>query len=301
MYALELDAYPVYCIPRSEGIFRTSIKFRQFSHQITAISFTSKQFKFYDLSDKNLPLGRIKNEYEGTKAFIVGYPGLTEISLPYSSDDENTSIKFESVVIESDKTVKCNIKLKQSGLVALETLGEIDQLKKKGKNISELFEDDTSILKIDSLNLVKKDNKGILLEGGLQYNTSVIDEDNFITFAPFENIEENEKTGNINSRHFPFQFDYAYSEKVSKQIEIPQTLKVFTLPADLVVRNEVGACYLSITKVSDKLLSATYSFVLKKSFVDKKSFIDLNNLIVTRKVAKNSKIIFEKNVSSQNP
>lgn len=103
-----------------------------------------------------------------------------------------------------------------------------------------------------------------------------------------------EKINPTTKREHPLQFDFPYSQKQVVQINLPNNLKIFKTPKEIVFKNSIGECFAFITQISDHLFSVTYSFILKHSIIEPKYYPDLVKLIKARKLVLSKVILINK-------
>lgn len=279
---LGIEAYPVFAISRNKNLFHPSAKYWQFDYQFTAIKRSSNAFDYYDLSDKNIPKGCLDYQFEGTYAYIIGCLPLTEIYIPPSNETFNSQMFYDNIEVSEDLKMKSSFQAKFTGHFAAQVNNELDELSESNKSLNSFFEDDLSIISVDTLYITDKNSKTVTIKGTLEYGDHLYNSGDFIVLNPFNFVGVYENIKPVTLREHPLQFDFPYNQKQVMQISLPNNIKIYKTPEKFVFKNPIGECLMSITQINEHLFSVTYSFTLKQSIIEPKYYSDLVKLMEAR-------------------
>ena len=292
---LGVKAYTVFCLSRSNNLFRSSAKYWQFDRRITAVKNSKSGFSFYDLSNKNIPKGFVDFDYENTNGLIIGCLPYTDIYIPASEYKSNTILMSDNVSIQKDLCLKGLFKSKFTGHFATKINEELDLLESRNKRISCLFDKNSSVKSVDTVIINERNSNTVSLEGIHSRDNFIFSTGQFLLLLPFNNVNVIEKIKQKEKRIHPLQFDFPYIQKYALQITLPQDIEIYQLPSDSAFKNDIGECFASFTKIDEQLLSVTFSFTLKHSFILQERYSDLAKLFEVRNAIL-SKVILLNNI-----
>ncbi|HSR19140.1 MAG TPA: hypothetical protein VLM39_13685, partial [Ignavibacteriaceae bacterium] len=259
--SLKIDAYPVYCVSRSKNLYRMVAKYWQFDHQITAVKKSSGIFDFYDPSDKFMPPGYVDWQYEGIIGFPCGLILSTSILIPFSSGKSNSSLFYDKIEITRDLKLQSAFMQKYSGHCARTINKEIEQLEKNNKPLTALLDKHKCIDSVDSLLIKTKEASIVSLEGKSKLADCITEIGKFLVLEPFKFITKKESIEPTEKREIDVQLDFAYTEKRSMEINLPENISVYKLPKASIFKNEIGECIVSFILINKSMISIVYSFI----------------------------------------
>jgi hypothetical protein len=180
---------------------------------------------------------------------------------------------------------------KYSGHYARTINKEIEQLEKNNKPLTALLDKHKCIDSVDSLLIKTKEASIVSLEGKSKLADCITEIGKFLVFEPFKFITKKESIEPTEKREIDVQLDFAYTEKRSKEIKLPENISVYKLPKSSIFKNEIGECIVSFTLINKSMISIVYSFILKDPLIPFKEYKNLLDLMNVRNLVLTNKIL----------
>lgn len=229
----------------------------------------------YDAADKNGVVDILKTNLLNWKGRMVKEDGTSRLVdvYPVKSALHNALI---SVSIDDDLTVQGNAKNRLSGHYARSTRSKYEDV----ANAEQLKKLDEAFETIDVIDLKFKDmdvfSKPVTMEYNFEIEDGVEEIGGKLYLSPFFHLGQSESVFKSEERSYPIDFIYAYEDRYSVSIQIPEGYVVESIPENLVINlsQGMGAFRYGASEANGKI-SISMQNAIKTPVIDAGYYKDL--------------------------
>ncbi|MBO6525149.1 MAG: DUF3857 domain-containing protein [Balneolaceae bacterium] len=255
-----IAAYPLILSTRDHGeIVDVLPTPEQFNHTIVYVQNDSTHF-LLDASQETLPFNMLPVEVINGMGLLVKNSGVEWIELV--NDVPNTSSSIIDITIGEQKT-KGNIKSKDRGFYALLSRN-LFNAEDPRQAFKDFFSSDFRSISIDSA-YITKDELDKTFDYELHFNTENIGSDELIYFNPILVFLLEENPFKVDSRPYPIDFEFIFSENSVITVNIPEGWDIDELPKSVLFRlPDNSAEFMRIIQVTDNKISINFRHRMSK-------------------------------------
>lgn len=288
-----LESYPVLISTKTHGAFYPHlVNLRQFNHTLACVVIENENI-FLDTRDKYCPLGSLPISSCVGKGLLVRQEDnqIVSIKLPNINNEHNVET---DIILESDGSVKSEVKIKCEGYVAMRERKRINK-KEIDEYVKDLIDDIHENAILDTFIVSDLDSIYKPLELTLKFRIPEYAQtiENMVYFAPILLTKITENPFEREKRNFPVDYSYTFSNSERSKITIPDGFKIIEIPTKTRA-NMSKISFISLLLTGENTVEVTRNFRLRKKTVNPSEYTELRNLYDKMVEADEGQIVLEK-------
>jgi len=282
---VKLEAQLVWVKNRNRGVVNEADTAPyQFNKMLVAVNLTGER-AFLDPTDDDLPFGRIRSDYEGTKALLYHPKEARLITLPTTSHEGSVRHAMLDLAIDDDGRVTGTGSLHLTGHHAWRRIDWKEDEGKRRKAWQRWLENSFAGYVVDDLKIESAEDKtSVDVSWSLEQSDDAVLGDE-VTLSPSEPLGPVDQPFTLlpSRRRTPVLLDFRDRDSIEMRLSWPDDWEVDVLPTYKNLSNAAGAASASI-EVDEASRSLVYKRtfdVIETEFVGARAYNYLRKLYAT--------------------